>query len=49
MDKEIIKKALDDFESENYVDAKETLTTAIRQEKDAYLQTKLSLKQDDEE
>ena len=46
MDKEKIKDALDKFENDEFVDAKEILTKEIRDTKDKYLKDKLSLKND---
>lgn len=40
MDKEKVKKALDDFEEENYVDSKETLRSEIKKKVDSYLKDK---------
>lgn len=39
--KEKIKKALDDFEGEHYVDSKDTLKQEIRRKVNDYLQTEL--------
>ena len=44
MDKEVIKKAIDKFEEDSFVDAKEMLTKEIRKTKDAYIKDKLNLK-----
>ena len=49
MDKEVIKKALDSFENDAFVDAKEMLTKEIRKTKDLYIKDKLDLKGDPEE
>jgi len=49
MDKDTIKDVINDFENEDYVDAKEKLTNAVRQDRDDYLKQKLSLKSDEEE
>jgi hypothetical protein len=44
MDKTVIKDALDKFEEDSFVDAKEILTKEIRKTKDAYIKDKLGLK-----
>lgn len=41
INKEKIKKALDDFESEDYVSSKDTLKQEIRKKVNSYLQTEL--------
>lgn len=44
MDKEKIKKALDHFENDEYVDAKEVLTKEIQGKRDAFVKDKVGLK-----
>lgn len=44
VDKEVVKKALDDFENDRFSDAKDALTGEIRKTKDAFLKSKLGLK-----
>jgi len=46
MDQEKIKKALDHFENDEYVDAKEILTKEIKGGVEAHLKDKLGLKGD---
>jgi len=46
MDREVIKDALDKFEADEFVDAKEILTKEINKTKDAYIKDKLGLKGD---
>ena len=46
IDKEKIKKALNDFESERYMDAKDALTGEVRKARDSFIKNKLGLKQD---
>ena len=46
MDDEKVKKALDDFEDDDYVASKETLSKEIQITRDKYLQGKLGLKQE---
>jgi hypothetical protein len=46
MDKESIKKALDHFENDEYVDAKEILTKEVQGKRDAFVKDKLGLKDD---
>jgi len=43
MDQEVIKSALDDFEAENFVDAKDKLTGQIKVAKNEYVKAKLGL------
>jgi len=49
MDKEQIKKAFDEFEDENYIDAEETLKDQLKQAKNDFLKDKLDLENDVEE
>lgn len=44
IDVNVIKSAFDDFEGENFVDAKEKLAGQIKTAKNDYLKTKLGLK-----
>lgn len=46
VDKENIKRALDAFESDEYVDAKDILKKEIRTARNEYLGSKLKLKND---
>ena len=46
VDNEQIKKALDHFENDEFVDAKEILQKEIRNAKNDHLKDKLELKQD---
>ena len=46
MDKEQIKKALDDFENDEYTDSKETMKNQIKSKVNDYLKDKLELEQD---
>jgi len=46
MENEKIKKALDDFEDDDFVASKETLSKEIGNTRDKYLKTKLGLKND---
>ena len=46
MENEKIKKALDDFEDDDFVASKETLSKEIGSTRDKYLKTKLELKND---
>jgi hypothetical protein len=46
MDKEKIKKALDDFEDDQYVDSKETLRDEIKKKVNDYLKKGLELEDD---
>ena len=46
MDKEKIKKALDDFEDDNFVDSKETLRDEIKKKVNDYLKKDLELEDD---
>jgi hypothetical protein len=46
VDNEQIKKALDHFENDEFVDAKEILQKEIRKSKNDHLKNKLELKQD---
>lgn len=43
IDKEQVKKALDDFESDNYTDSKETLKKEVRRKINDYLKTNLDM------
>lgn len=44
MEKDNIKKALDHFENDEYVDAKEILTKEIQNKRDDFVKDKLGLK-----
>jgi len=46
MDQDKVKKALDHFENDEYVDAKEILTKEIKSNVDTHLKDKLGLKGD---
>lgn len=46
MDKENIKKALDHFENDEFVDAKEILTKEIQSKRDDFVKDKVGLKDD---
>lgn len=46
MDREQIKKALDHFENDEYVDAKEIIQKEIKGKRDVFLKDKLGLSQD---
>lgn len=46
MDKEKVKKALDDFEEEQYVDSKETLRSEIKKKVNSYLKDKTGVEND---
>ena len=46
MDQDKVKKALDHFENDEYVDAKEILSTEIKGNVQAHLKDKLGLKGD---
>jgi hypothetical protein len=46
MDQDKVKKALDHFENDEYVDAKEILTKEIKGNVDSHLKDKLGLKAD---
>jgi len=46
INKEDIKKALDDFESDDFVESKDKLQKEIRKSVNTYLKDKLDLKQD---
>lgn len=46
MDQEKIKKALDHFENDEYVDAKDILTKEIQNNRDAHVKNKTGLKND---
>ena len=46
MDQEKIKKALDHFENDEFVDAKEVLTKEIQNSRDAHVKAKTGLKND---
>jgi len=48
MDKEQIKKAIDSFEADDFVDSREILQKEIQSTRDAYIQDKLGLKDDPE-
>ena len=49
IDKEQIKKALDHFENDEFVDAKKILQKQVATAKDDYLKDKLNLKGDKDE
>lgn len=44
IDKDTIKRALDDFEDDKFTDAKEKITGEIKKARDEYLKDKLGLK-----
>lgn len=44
VDKEAIKKALDQFENDDFVGAKDTLKPEIKKAKEDFIQKKLNLK-----
>jgi len=44
MDKEQIKKAIDSFEADNFVDSREILQKEIQSTRDAYIHDKLGLR-----
>lgn len=46
MDKEKIKKALDHFENDEYVDAKDIITKEIQDKRDSFVKDKTGLKND---
>lgn len=46
MDKKAIKKALDHFENDEYVDAKEIIKKEIAGKRDVFIKDKLGLAQD---
>jgi len=46
MDQEKVRKALDHFENDEFVDAKEILSQEIQGNRDAHLRNKLGLKGD---
>lgn len=46
MDKDKIKKALDHFENDEYVDAKEILSKEVKGSRDSFVKDKLGLKGD---
>ena len=46
MEKEDIKKALDHFENDEFVDAKDIMTKAIQGKRDEFLKDKLGLDKD---
>ena len=46
MDKEQIKKALDNFENDKYVDAKEIISREVAGKRDVFLKDRLGLKND---
>ena len=46
MEKENIKKALDHFENDEFVDAKEILTKEIQSKRDDFVKDKVGLKDD---
>ena len=46
VDQEKIKKALTDFEEDNYMDAKDAIGGEIRKARDTFLKDKLGLKND---
>jgi hypothetical protein len=49
VDKEAVRKAFDEFETDNYVDAEEILAKQIKKVKNEYIKTELELKGDVEE
>jgi hypothetical protein len=46
MDKEKIKKALDNFENDKFVDAKEIIAQEIKDKRNEFLKNKLGLNKD---
>lgn len=46
MDKDKIKKALDHFENDEYVDAKEIIKKEIKSKRDTFIKDKVGLKND---
>jgi len=48
MEKETVKKIVDDFEDDNFVDARETLKVEIKDKVNSYLKDKLDLQNDPE-
>lgn len=46
MDKEKVKKALNSFEDEEYVDSKETLRSEIKKKVNSYLKDKTGVEND---
>ena len=46
VDKEQIKKAIDKFENDKFVDSKEILSKEVRKAKNSFLKDKLGLKGD---
>ena len=46
VDKEQIKKAIDSFENDKFVDSKEILSKEVRKAKNSFLKDKLGLKGD---
>jgi len=48
MKKEAVKKIVDDFEDDNFVDAKETLKGELKDKVNSYLKDKLDLQNDSE-
>ena len=46
MDKEQIKKALDHFENDEYVDAQDIIKKEIQLKRDSFVKDKLELKKD---
>ena len=46
MDNDKIKKALDHFENDEFVDAKEILTKEIKSKRDEFVKDKVGLKDD---
>ena len=46
MDQEKVRKALDHFENDEYVDAKDILQQEIQTSRDSFLKDKLGLKND---
>ena len=49
MGKEEIKSAIDSFEEDNYVEAKETLKKVIQAQRDDYLKNSLELSKEEED
>ena len=48
MEIEVVKKIVDDFEDDNFVDARETLKVEIKDKINSYLKDKLDLQNDTE-
>ena len=46
MNKELVRKALDNFENDSFMDAKEILSKEINNKKNEWIKNKLELKND---